>query len=113
VLVLVFLVVGELLPPCFLAALLELSSVLLPFRPSFLSYLLDVVWLVVVGIIGAAASVYYYLAIGCLLFFEEPVGDARAPQFGMVFRASLSLLLLGVLVAGMIPAPFWRLVSGL
>ncbi len=70
-------------------------------------------WLVGVGIVGAAASLYFYLAIGCQMFFEAPEGDAKAPQFGLAFRASLSLLLLGVLVAGMVPAPFWRLVRGL
>ena len=58
-------------------------------------------WLAIVGVLCAVIGAFYYLRVIKVMYFDEPVGEARAPRAGMalpfVFGANaLSLLVLGI-----------------
>lgn len=59
-------------------------------------------WLAILAVICAVVGAFYYLRVIKVMYFDEPVGEARAPREGRVlswvFSANaLALLVLGVL----------------
>ncbi len=63
-------------------------------------------WLVVVGALGVAVSLYYYLSIVRTMYFEEPAEETSIPV-ATSSKIILAVLIAGILLAGVWQAPFW------
>ncbi|MGH9940839.1 MAG: NADH-quinone oxidoreductase subunit N [Pyrinomonadaceae bacterium] len=61
------------------------------------------VWLVVVGVLNTAVSVYYYLRLIVVMFFRERVGAWAAPAVPASIALVLVLTAAGVLYLGIFP----------
>jgi NADH-quinone oxidoreductase subunit N len=62
-------------------------------------------WLVVIGVINSAISVYYYLRLVVVMFFRERTTEWRAPRIPASVALVLVLTVLGVLYLGVFPGP--------
>jgi len=62
-------------------------------------------WLVVIGVINSAISVYYYLRLVVVMFFRERTTEWRAPRVPASLVVVLVLTVLGVLYLGVFPGP--------
>jgi NADH-quinone oxidoreductase subunit N len=62
-------------------------------------------WLVVVGVINSAISVYYYLRLVVVMFFRERTTEWHAPRVPASIAVVLVLTVLGVLYLGVFPGP--------
>jgi NADH-quinone oxidoreductase subunit N len=64
------------------------------------------VWLAVIGVLNSAVAAYYYLRVIVYMYMREPEGVATA--FAPSFAGSLALViaLLGIVLLGVVPAPF-------
>ena len=70
----------------------------------------QLLWLVLVGVVNSAISIYYYLRIVTAMYFREPNGPftvTRSP--GLVFVMALMPIL--VLEMGLMPGWWLRLVG--
>ena len=67
-------------------------------------------WLVILGVLGVAVSLYYYLSIVRVMYFEEPK-NTSAIAVPALARGIISFLILGIILIGFWPAPFWSLVE--
>ncbi len=65
-------------------------------------------WLVVLGVLGVAVSLYYYLSIVRVMYFTEPLEDSPI-KVCPASKAILIVLIFGILAAGIWLAPFWAL----
>ena len=63
----------------------------------------DYVWLVVVGVLNSAVSVYYYLRLIVVMFFRERTTAWAAPAVPASVAVALVLTVLGVLYLGIFP----------
>jgi NADH-quinone oxidoreductase subunit N len=78
-------------------------------------------WLVVIGVLNTAISVYYYLRLVVVMFFRERTTDWRAPRVPASVALVLVLTVGGVLYLGLFPgyvinafrAAQWNVVSAL
>jgi NADH-quinone oxidoreductase subunit N len=61
------------------------------------------IWLVVVGVLNTAISVYYYLRLIVVMFFRERTTDWRAPLVPASVALVLVITVLGVLYLGIFP----------
>jgi NADH:ubiquinone oxidoreductase subunit 2 (subunit N) len=64
----------------------------------------DLAWLVIIGVLNAVVSGYYYLSVARQMFLGEPDDQKTirtTPSIGM----ALGTATLGVLVFGIIPMP--------
>ena len=59
-------------------------------------------------VLNSALSLFYYLRIGLLMFFEEPVSDSSLPKAPLLRVAILVSMVLTVLF-GLGPASEWLL----
>lgn len=100
----------------FFLALLSLAGVppLAGFFGKFLVLLAAVQngisWLALLGLLGVAISLYYYLSLVKTMYFEEPretapIGVSASARFVLV------LLMAGILLAGLWQAPFFAFAS--
>jgi NADH-quinone oxidoreductase subunit N len=78
-------------------------------------------WLVIIGVLNTAISVYYYLRLIVVMFFRERTTEWRAPRVPASLAVALVLTVLGVLYLGLFPgrvinafrAAQWNVVSSL
>jgi NADH-quinone oxidoreductase subunit N len=78
-------------------------------------------WLVVIGVLNTAISVYYYLRLIVVMFFRERTTEWRSPRIPASVALVLVLTVLGVLYLGLFPgrvinafrAAQWSVVSAL
>ncbi|HEX8473581.1 MAG TPA: NADH-quinone oxidoreductase subunit N [Pyrinomonadaceae bacterium] len=61
------------------------------------------VWLVVIGVLNTAISVYYYLRLIVVMFFRERTTEWSAPRIPASIMVALILTVLGVLYLGIFP----------
>lgn len=60
-------------------------------------------WLVIIGVLNTAVSVYYYLRLIVVMFFRERTTDWRAPRVPASVALVLALTVAGVLYLGLFP----------
>ena len=60
-------------------------------------------WLVIIGVLNTAVSVYYYLRLIVVMFFRERTTDWRAPRIPASVALVLILTVFGVLFLGLFP----------
>ncbi|MET0625124.1 MAG: NADH-quinone oxidoreductase subunit N [Pyrinomonadaceae bacterium] len=78
-------------------------------------------WLVIIGVLNTAISVYYYLRLIVVMFFRERTTEWRAPRVPASLAVALVLTVVGVLYLGLFPgrvinafrAAQWNVVSSL
>jgi NADH-quinone oxidoreductase subunit N len=70
----------------------------------------QLLWLVVVGVLNSALSIFYYLRIVMAMYFREPLGEFRPLRSGAVTFALVTCALL-VLQMGLMPN-FWLGLAG-
>ncbi|HEX8351600.1 MAG TPA: NADH-quinone oxidoreductase subunit N, partial [Pyrinomonadaceae bacterium] len=78
-------------------------------------------WLVVIGVLNTAISVYYYLRLIVVMFFRERTTEWRAPRVPASLAVALVLTVGGVLYLGLFPgrvinafrAAQWNVVTSL
>jgi NADH-quinone oxidoreductase subunit N len=61
-------------------------------------------WLVVIGVLNSAVSVYYYLRVTVLMYFREPEREITGLQFSFPSCVALALAVIGTLYMGLFPA---------
>ncbi|HVS20198.1 MAG TPA: NADH-quinone oxidoreductase subunit N [Pyrinomonadaceae bacterium] len=61
------------------------------------------VWLVVIGVLNAAVSAYYYLRLIIVMFFRESRTEWTAPRVPSAVALALVITIAGVLYLGMFP----------
>ncbi|MBA2340884.1 MAG: NADH-quinone oxidoreductase subunit N [Pyrinomonadaceae bacterium] len=61
------------------------------------------VWLVVIGVLNSAVSVYYYLRLIVVMFFRERTTEWSAPRIPASIAVALLLTIIGVLYLGVFP----------
>jgi NADH-quinone oxidoreductase subunit N len=62
-------------------------------------------WLVVVGLLNSAASIYYYLRVVRTMYLSEPAEDSLSITIGGTTRLAMLIAVAGVLVIGVLPWP--------
>lgn len=62
-----------------------------------------------IALAGAVCSLYYYLGIVRTIYFSEPTETRPAEGPGSLARWMFALLIVGVVLAGLLPSPWWRL----
>jgi NADH-quinone oxidoreductase subunit N len=78
-------------------------------------------WLVIIGVLNTAISVYYYLRLVVVMFFRERTTEWRSPRIPASVAVALVLTVGGVLYLGLFPgrvinafrAAQWNVVSSL
>ncbi|MSR77069.1 MAG: NADH-quinone oxidoreductase subunit N [Candidatus Omnitrophica bacterium] len=102
---------SPILGACFFIALLSLAGVpgTAGFFGKFLILLAAVhggfLWLTLLGLVGVVVSLYYYLSVVRVIYAEEPAYDEAIPV-PLSYRLTLILLVGGIFVLGLFPAPF-------
>ncbi len=61
----------------------------------------DYLWLTIIAVISSIISMYYYIGLILVMYFQEPSGELK-PSFGLPF-ASIIICLLGTLFFGIFP----------
>jgi NADH-quinone oxidoreductase subunit N len=64
------------------------------------------VWLTVLAVLNSAVAAYYYLRVIVYMYMREPDGEGLAVAPTLAGGLALTLALVGVVVLGLIPAPF-------
>ncbi len=64
----------------------------------------DFYWLVVIGVLNSAVSVYYYLRVTVVMYFREPEREISGLHFSLASRVALALAVIGTLYMGIFPA---------
>lgn len=67
-------------------------------------------WLVIIGVINSVISVYYYLRIVVAMYMHKPEEDAEQVQLMAGTRLVLLVSALGILILGILPNSFLRLI---
>lgn len=68
-------------------------------------------WLAVVAVINSVISLYYYLKVLKVAFLNKPLFDASVFEIGFPWRIGLIVCILGILVLGVILAPWYSWAS--
>ncbi len=61
-------------------------------------------WLVIIGVLNSAVSVYYYLRVTVLMYFRESEREITGLQFSFASVLALILTVIGTLYMGIFPA---------
>ena len=61
-------------------------------------------WLVILGVLNSAISVYYYLRVTVLMYFREPEREITGLEFSPASVLALILAVIGTLYLGIFPA---------
>ena len=64
------------------------------------------VWLTVVAVLNSAVAAYYYLRVIVYMYMREPEGEVVAVAPSLAGGLALSIALVGIVLLGLIPAPF-------
>jgi NADH-quinone oxidoreductase subunit N len=64
------------------------------------------VWLAVIGVLNSAVAAYYYLRVVVYMYMREPEGAATAYASSFAGSLALAIALLGIVLLGVVPAPF-------
>ena len=64
------------------------------------------VWLTVIAVLNSAVAAYYYLRVIVYMYMREPDGEGVAVAPSLAGGLALTLALVGIVVLGLIPAPF-------
>jgi NADH-quinone oxidoreductase subunit N len=64
------------------------------------------VWLAVIGVLNSAVAAYYYLRVIVYMYMREPEGAATAFVPSFAGSLALAIALLGIVLLGLVPAPF-------
>jgi NADH-quinone oxidoreductase subunit N len=66
------------------------------------------VWLAVIGVLNSAIAAYYYLRVIVYMYMREPQGADAGAGYAPSFAGGLALAiaLIGIVVLGLMPAPF-------
>jgi NADH-quinone oxidoreductase subunit N len=67
------------------------------------------VWLVVIGVLTSAVSVYYYFRVVMKMYMEVPETEPAALHFGPAMILALSITVVGVLYIGVFPTTYLNL----
>jgi NADH-quinone oxidoreductase subunit N len=70
------------------------------------------IWLVVIGVLTSAASVFYYFRVVMKMYMEEPDTEPAPVQFGPAAVMALVIACAGVLYIGLFPATYLALAAG-
>ena len=65
----------------------------------------NLAWLALLGALGVALALYYYLSVVRVMYFEEPAQDSAIP-LSLFSKFLLLVLVLGILILGVWQAPF-------
>jgi NADH-quinone oxidoreductase subunit N len=63
-------------------------------------------WLAVIGVLNSAVAAYYYLRVIVYMYMREPEGAATAFAPSFAGSVALAIALLGIVLLGIVPAPF-------
>jgi NADH-quinone oxidoreductase subunit N len=63
-------------------------------------------WLTVLAVLNSAVAAYYYLRVIVVMYMREPDGDEVAVASTLAGGLALSIALVGIVLIGLIPAPF-------
>jgi NADH-quinone oxidoreductase subunit N len=63
-------------------------------------------WLAVIAVLNSAVAAYYYLSVIVSMYMEEPAGPAASWMPSFAGSLALAIALIGVVVLGVMPAPF-------
>lgn len=61
-------------------------------------------WLVIIGVLNSAVSVYYYLRVTVLMYFREPEREITGLTFSLASIIAVSISVWGVLYMGIFPS---------
>jgi NADH-quinone oxidoreductase subunit N len=64
------------------------------------------VWLTVIAVLNSAVAAYYYLRVIIYMYMREPDGEPVAVSPSLAGGLALALALVGIVVLGLMPAPF-------
>jgi NADH-quinone oxidoreductase subunit N len=64
------------------------------------------VWLTVLAVLNTAIAAYYYLRVIVYMYMREPDGEGVAVTSSLAGGLALTLAIVGIVVLGLIPAPF-------
>src|SRR5947209_13821083 len=64
------------------------------------------VWLTVLAVLNSAIAAYYYLRVIVYMYMREPDGEGVAVTSSLAGGLALTLAIVGIVVLGLIPAPF-------
>ncbi|HEX5773872.1 MAG TPA: NADH-quinone oxidoreductase subunit N [Geomobilimonas sp.] len=62
------------------------------------------VWLVVIGVLNSAASVYYYLRVMVYMYMKDPVEEFDWMKLSPAVLLSITISVVGVIVPGVVPS---------
>ncbi len=63
-------------------------------------------WLAVIGVLNSAVAAYYYLRVIVYMYMREPEGAGATLVPSYAAGAALAIALIGIVLFGVIPAPF-------
>ena len=64
------------------------------------------VWLAVIGVLNSAVAAYYYLRVVVYMYMREPEGAPTDYAPSLAGGLALAVALLGIVLLGVVPAPF-------
>ncbi len=64
------------------------------------------IWLTVIAVLNSAVAAYYYLRVIVFMYMREPEGEALAVTPSFAGGLALAVALVGIVLLGVIPAPF-------
>jgi NADH-quinone oxidoreductase subunit N len=64
------------------------------------------VWLTVLAVLNSAVAAYYYLRVIVYMYMREPDGEGVTVASSLAGGLALTLAIVGIVVLGLIPAPF-------
>ncbi len=69
------------------------------------------IWLVIIGVLTSAASVFYYFRVIMKMYMEVPEKESEEMQFGPLTALALSIAAFGVLYIGIFPTTYLSLAA--
>lgn len=73
-------------------------------------YQQGLIWLVVVGVLNSAVSLYYYTRVVKAMYFGEPTSDKAVATSGSI-RLALAASILAIFLVGLYPSPIMQMAT--
>jgi NADH-quinone oxidoreductase subunit N len=67
------------------------------------------IWLVIIGVLNSAVSLYYYLRVMVYMYFRDPIEDYAWVSLPAAAVISIVISIVGVLYLGIIPGDVMEL----